>query len=229
MDPLRHWASGGHRSWRTAGLIPSTHEKCPKRGYACLRWWRSPLPAYQHTTAEGGWSFATKGDVRRFYDELGDSLGDFFAGMADWQWFVTCSLGGTPTGGFTRQGLGEARRCLRDLLVRSCAKSVVCVFELQRRDVPHLHALLAGCPAINGYAANEYFYKTHGISRWKIYAEAGGAAKYIGKYLTKDIVELYIGLDGPWEMDDFKVFTGGLTKKGTPKFTWDTHMGGLRV
>ncbi len=181
------------------------------------------------TTPEGDWYYMSPGDTRRERDEERAAMGRWIEELAPWQWFVTCTLGREVSRGFTVPGLGEARRCLRTLLTLSEARCVVCVFELQRDGVPHLHALLAGCTSINGRAANEFFYHEHGISRWKVYLENGGAAAYIGKYLSKEMIELYVGLEGPWTLDDFKIFTGGTTKKGTPRFNWDTQMGGLRV
>ncbi len=176
------------------------------------------------------WAFAGVGDSRREYDEYGNEIGDWFSQLAPWQWFVTLTLGNSKIArGFDRPGLGTARACLRELLTMSRAKSVLCVFELHKSGVPHLHALLAGCTAINGGIASEHFFNAYGISRWKIYREGGGAAKYVGKYLAKEMIELYIGLNGPWEMDDFKILMGGYTKKGTPRFIWDTQMAGLRV
>ncbi len=176
------------------------------------------------------WQYASVGDSRREYDEYGEKVGNWFAQIAAWQWFVTCTLGnGKLSKGFDRPGVGTARACLRSLLTLSRCTAVLCVFELHRSGVPHLHALLAGCAAINGGVASEHFYNAYGISRWKIYHEGGAAPKYIGKYLAKEMIELYIGTTGPWEMDDFKIFTGGYTKAGTPRFNWDTQMGGLRV
>lgn len=176
------------------------------------------------------WQYASVGDSRREYDEYGAEIGEWFSRLAEWQWFVTLTLGRAKLSkSFDRPGVGTARACLRELLVMSRCTGFLCVFELHKSGVPHLHALLAGCSAINGGVANAHFYGAYGISRWKIYRESGGASKYVGKYLAKEMIELYIGLKGPWEMDDFKVFTGGLTKRNTRRFQWDTRMGGLRV
>ncbi len=176
------------------------------------------------------WRYTTVGDSRREYDEYGNSMGEWLSAMADWNWFVTCTLANDILSkGFSEPGVGTARACLRELLVLSGARFFVCVFELQARGVPHLHALLGGCPAINGGVAQEHFFRSYGISRWKVYQPGGKAPKYLGKYLQKEMIELYIGLDGPYEMEDFKVFTGGLTKKNTPRFSWDPSLGGTRV
>ncbi len=176
------------------------------------------------------WRYASTSDSRREYDEYGDAIGNWIAAMADWQWFVTCTLRDPPSKtGFTMAGAGTARACLRALLERSVASHYVCVFELQERGAYHLHALLAGCPSINGLAASEWFDKHFGMSRWKVFKEGGEAPKYLGKYLTKDVVELYIGSTGPYKADDFKILTGGRTKAGTARWSWDTTMKGTRV
>lgn len=176
------------------------------------------------------WEGATKGDARRSYDEYGNDFGEWAAHLANWSWFVTCTLANQNLSrGFSEPGLGTARACLRELIVRSEARQFICVFELQKRGVPHLHALLGGCPAINGGDAQQYFEGAYGISRWKVYRHGGAAPKYLGKYLQKEVIELYIGLNGPYGMDDFKSFTGGLTKKGTRRFQWDSSLGGTRV
>lgn len=213
---------------------------CPKRsetGYtrsvACLRIALGmvyiPLIAGSAMAIEP-WQYATVGDARREYDEYGNSMGEWLAAMADWNWFVTCTLANDHLSkGFSEPGVGTARACLRELVVLSRARQFVCVFEMQKRGVPHLHALLAGCAAINGGVAQEHFYREYGISRWKIYQPGGAAPKYLGKYLQKEMMELYIGLDGPYEMDTFKVFLGGLTKRGTPRFMWDPSLGGTRA
>ncbi len=181
-------------------------------------------------TKISAWRYALKGDSRRSYDEYGDAMGDWIASLATWQWFVTCTLArGKVSRGFTSPGIGSARACLRELVVLSCAIQFVCVFELQKDGVPHLHCLLAGCPAINGGVAQEHFFKNWGISRWKIYQPGGKAPRYLGKYLQKEVIELYYGAGGPYDMDAFKVFTGGLTKRGTRQFAWDPSLGGTRV
>jgi len=175
------------------------------------------------------WKYASVGDSRRSYDAYGDAIGDWLSGIADWQWFVTCSLRDPASGRFDKAGSGQARACLRALLVESKCSTYVCVFELQDRGATHLHALLGGCPGIVASVAAEFFWKKFGSSRWKVFSRGGSAPKYIGKYLGKDIVEMYIADDGPYEYEDFKVFMGGLTKKGTLRYTWDTTMKGARV
>jgi len=175
------------------------------------------------------WRYASVGDSRRDNDEYGDAIGEWLAGQAKWQWFVTCTLRDPVSGRFDKAGSGQARACLRALLVESGCSSYVCVFELQDRGATHLHALLGGCPAIAGGVATEWFWHKFGSSRWKVFKPDGGAPKYLGKYLTKDIIEMYLQHDGPYGYDEFKVYTGGLTKKGTLRYTWDTTMKGARV
>ncbi len=175
------------------------------------------------------WKYATAGDSRRSYDDYGNAIGQWIADQGDWQWFVTCTLRDPKSGPFDKAGSGQARNCLRNLLVETRASDFVCVFELQTRGATHLHALLGGCPAIVAQVAHQFFFERFGISRWKVYSPEGGAPKYLGKYLMKDVVEMYIGHGGPYVMEDFKVLTGGLTKKGTLRYNWDTTMKGTRV
>lgn len=158
---------------------------------------------------------------RRDRGEYAESFGKWISGVAEWQWFVTVTLDPVKVNGrFDKPGMGTARWALRELLVRSRAKSVVCVFELQRSGVPHLHALLAGCPAIHGGVAMEWFDENFGMNRWKVFKQDAGAPAYIGKYLAKDVVELYVGTQGPWTMGHFKEYPGG---------AWSVNLGGLRV
>jgi len=175
------------------------------------------------------WQYASLGDMRRNYDELGEAFGDWIARMANWQWFVTCTLRPPKNPRFSVAGPGEARRCLRSLLERTFATDYICVFELQGNGATHLHSLLAGCGPVNAASAAAYFEKRFGVSRWKIYKEGGAAPKYVGKYLAKDIVQMYIGTRGPWVEEDFKVYTGKVTKSGTPGYQWSTDMRGHRV
>ncbi len=181
-------------------------------------------------TTREPWKYASVQDARRSYDDYGNEFGEWVAGLASWTWFVTCTLASKNLStGFTEPGVGTARACLRQLLVLSGARQFICVFELQRSGVPHLHALLGGCDAINGGVAQEHFYRHYGISRWKVYQQGGHAPKYLGKYLQKEVIEMYVGLDGPWKEDDFRNFLGGVTKKGTLRFEWDKTLGGTRV
>lgn len=145
------------------------------------------------------WIHATKGVTKGSYKgEYVDALGKWFEGLSDWNWFITRSLNNRVDEGFTEAGIGTARHCLRDLLLRTEAESFVCVFERQERGVPHLHALLRAGRAISGRVEQERDFQLHGISRWKIYHKGKGAAYYVGKYLGKEMIELYIGLDGPY-------------------------------
>lgn len=126
------------------------------------------------------------------------AFGDWIDKFADWQWFVTRTLGRPVDMGFTVAGAGVARHCLRDLLVRTEARTVACCFETQERGTYHLHALLAGCRGIDGGKEGLRDFEKWGISRWKAYKRGGGASSYLGKYLTKAEIELYISDKGPW-------------------------------
>ncbi len=150
--------------------------------------------------SEGGsapWLYASAGSVRRDHDVERTAMGEWLDGLGHWTLFVTRTLGSqsVETG---EPSAGTARRCLRDLLVRSRARKFVCVFELQRRGVPHLHALLETWSPFRLGEEQERDYRLWGISRWKVYQPGGGAGGYVGKYLSKAAVEMYIGLDGPY-------------------------------
>lgn len=140
-------------------------------------------------------------------------FGKWVESLAEWRWFVTRTHNDKVDGGFTKHGVGSSRELLRDLVFRTEAERFVGVIEWQERGAPHVHAILAGTRAINGYVEQERDFNKVGISRWRIYKRSGGAAGYLGKYLTKDPVELYIGTRGPYSKNGLK----------------GPSMGGLRV
>lgn len=151
--------------------------------------------------------------AKRTKDEANEAFGAWIEGRGPWQWFVTRTLGKPTDVGFTKQGIGVARRCLRDLLVRTNATRFVCVFEMQEdRGVPHLHALLGGCRALDGNIEVARDFELWGIARWKAFKREAGAPAYLGKYLAKDVVELYMGDTGPYEAERLVGSTIGGTK-----------------
>lgn len=151
--------------------------------------------------------------AKRMKDESNEAFGRWIEGRGPWQWFVTRTLRDDVTKGFSQPGVGTARRCLRDLLVRTQATRFACVFELQHdRGVPHLHALLGGCKGIDGNIEVSRDFTKWGIARWKVFKRGAGAPAYLGKYLVKDVVELYIGEDGPYVEGDLKGTTVGGTR-----------------
>lgn len=155
------------------------------------------------TATAGAWVHASPRDVRNNYDEYRVAMGDWLESLGKWQWFVTGTLDPSRvTAGFTKPGIGSARAMLRYLLAETFATSFVAVFELHKSGVPHLHALLGGCPSIRADAAEAAMSKEYGHSRWKVYKEGGGAAGYVGKYLVKEEIELYIGTNGPWSIEE---------------------------
>ncbi len=122
-------------------------------------------------------------------------------GFGPYEWFVTRTLDREKVqSGFTTPGLGTARACLRQLLVYSAARRFTCVFELHEDGVPHLHALIGGCRAINGAVAKRDDDLLWGFSKWRAFKKDGGASRYLGKYLGKDYTELYVGSNGPWDI-----------------------------
>ncbi len=116
------------------------------------------------------WIYASKGNLRAAHRKEGvDAFGKWVDGLADWKWFITRTLRDEVDMGFTQPGVAMARRCLRDLLVRTGATHFVCVFELQKRGVPHLHALLRNERATDGRVEQERDFNRYGIARWKPY------------------------------------------------------------
>lgn len=151
--------------------------------------------------------------AKRMRNDSDNAFGEWLEGLGEWQWFVTRTMGMPVDMGFTKVGLATARRCLRDLLVRVQAKRFACVFEMQEeRGVPHLHALLGGCRGVDGNIEVRRDAELWGYARWKAYKRGAGAPAYLGKYLGKDIVEFYVGLDGPYEAVSLKGNTLGGTR-----------------
>ncbi len=133
-------------------------------------------------------------------------------GFGPYEWFVTRTLDRENVqSGFSKPGHGTARNCLRQLLVYSACKRFTCVFELHADGVPHLHALIGGCRAINGAVAKRDDDRLWGWSKWLPFKATGGAPRYLGKYLGKDYTELYVGTGGPYGIEDLAGSTlGGL-------------------
>lgn len=144
------------------------------------------------------WQYASSATVRALHiSEVRRSFGDWLESLGNWKWFITRTLGRPVDMGYTLPGRGTARDCLRDLLIRTEARRCVCVFEMQERGVPHLHALIDTGRGVNAGLEQERDFTKWGIARWKKYDHEAGAKYYLGKYLTKDVTELYIMLDGP--------------------------------
>ncbi len=164
---------------------------------------RKSYERLEHNAEEPGWAYA-----KRANEPVSEAFGEWIEGLAEWRWFVTRSLGdeqcaeywrrrqfGRTEGnrGFSKSGLSTARWCLLDLLERTECKRYAAVFEMQERGIPHVHALLADVRAIDGGVEKERDYRKWGLARWKKYIQGAGASTYLGKYLAKDIIELYIG------------------------------------
>jgi len=176
------------------------------------------------------WIYGGKKHLFQEYGRGNDDaeFGRWIESLGEWRWFVTRTFSATYSTGFSQIGNATARRCLVDLVVWSEAERFACVFERQEGGNIHLHALLAGGKGINGAVAQERDNIRFGLSRWKKYKPSGGAAGYLGKYLTKqEGVELYIGLGGPYEEDDF--MEKRLGRNGGHSKVLSTTLGGLRV
>ncbi len=157
----------------------------------------------ERLTCEGGSEIWSYGNAKYQHANgtgfIPAEYGRWFEGMAKWQWFVTRTY--SPdflTKGFTQAGETTCRRMLLDLLKRSAAESFVAVFERQTRGDFHLHALLAGCRGLDGTKEESRDKAKFGFAKWKIFRGTGAGA-YLAKYLAKDMMSLYVGLDGPYE------------------------------
>ncbi len=152
------------------------------------------------TNEQGYWIHA-----KRMGDDVGEAFGDWIEGLGEWQWFVTRTLGRPVDMGFTKPGKRTALLCLHELLERTESDRFVAVFEMQEeRGVPHVHALLAGCRSVDGGLEQERDFHKWGIARWKKYTKNAGAPAYLGKYLGKDIIELFIGDRRPTSIRDLE-------------------------
>jgi len=157
----------------------------------------------ERTGAQQFWLHAAPKAVAR-QDEMAVAFTAWVNAMGDWQWFITLTLDRELDMGFTKPGVAAARDALRAAVVHSRATRFVAVFERHLDGVPHVHAVLGGCGAVNGAAAEHWLARKHGHSRWKILLEKGGAIGYIGKYLYKAVVELFVGTKGPYANKDLR-------------------------
>ena len=137
-------------------------------------------------------------------------------GYESWEWFITRTLRDdlAHDPGFTKPGLATARRCLAELLTVAQATAFVCVFEAQKeRGVPHLHVLLTSQSCMNRRWMQLHDDERWGFSRWIRYEPRKGGGSYLGKYLSKEMTELYIWsgthkcakpscLEGCWTIKD---------------------------
>lgn len=127
-------------------------------------------------------------------------MGGFFETLADWQWFVTITCDPKKLDkGFTQAGEGWARGALLSVLEYSACGAFVAVFERQSRGDFHVHALLARCESINGRRAEATFAESFGMAKWKIF-QGSGAGSYLAKYMAKEMVSTYVGLQGPYNV-----------------------------
>ncbi len=149
--------------------------------------------------AHGPWEHGgTKHQWAHGSGAIAQAYGDWLESLASWQWFVTRTY--SPeylTKGFTQAGETTAGFMLRDMLKRSAAKSFVAVYERQSRGDFHVHALLAGCRGLDGSKEESRDKAKFGFAKWKIF-RGSGAGAYLAKYLSKDMMSLYIGLEGPY-------------------------------
>ncbi len=137
----------------------------------------------------------SKANVKAAYGEWFDSLGEF-------TYFVTRTFRDKPVeegSTYTEWGLGHARKCLADLYTVTDAVRAVSVFEFQknRGGVPHIHSVIEADRRIDFKKQANLDYYQWGISKWENYVLGAGATAYLGKYLSKEMVEMYVHIEKP--------------------------------
>jgi len=140
----------------------------------------------------------TEYEARVMAKDVRESYGRWISQMTEWKYFITRTFRDKPVDlanvTYTQWGLKHARRALADLLNVTAAKRAVAVFEYQkwRGGVPHIHCLLDTDDELDLKAHQDDDYQRWGISRWLKYKPMGGADGYVAKYLSKEMVELYV-------------------------------------
>ncbi len=126
--------------------------------------------------------------------ELADAYGEWFGGLAKWQWFVTLTFRDPEPNsrGWSRPGWAYAKRAWNEFtdVVRPAIGSLqyVRAFELQRwRGAPHIHALVAGMDNTQYKDVSSWYWRKYGFIRVLPYDADLGASYYIAKYVSKEL------------------------------------------
>ena len=134
-------------------------------------------------------------DLPQDFSDVKAAWGRFLTGLDQWDWFVTLTFRDPPENcrGWNRAGFATAKRAWREFCDLVGSDRWVRVFELQRRGVPHVHALVAG---VGGLRRDEVWgecFRRWGISRILPYDRRRGAGWYLAKYVVKEIVDVEFG------------------------------------
>lgn len=139
-----------------------------------------------------------------------EEWGRWLSGLYPWDWFVTMTFRDTYAGvgdwksrnghrgrTRTRVGWSAAKRAWLHF-VRECEGRIgqpgslvwARFFEVQRRGVPHIHALVGRTGKLRRMDLVDWCWKHYGIARIYAYNPKLGAGYYITKYVTKAIADV---------------------------------------
>lgn len=119
--------------------------------------------------------------------------------MADWQWYATLTFRDPQNPKYpewTRVGWKSACNALQSFnsaLITELGyenPTWVACMELQKRGVPHWHALVAGVGDQRRMDWVDWWWNKFGIARILQYEERLGARYYLGKYLFKEAADV---------------------------------------
>jgi len=131
--------------------------------------------------------------------KIGQAFGEWIDGMASWEWYATLTFRDPQNPelpNWTKVGWIAAHNALKKLnnaLVMELNyinPLWVAVMELQRRGVPHWHALVANVADQRRMSWVDWWYEHYGIARILPYQQELGARYYLGKYLTKEVADI---------------------------------------
>jgi hypothetical protein len=128
-----------------------------------------------------------------------DKFGKWIDGMGDWQWYATLTFRDPENPKYpfwSKVGWKFAQNALNSFnaglidLEHAQNPVWVAVMELQKRGVPHWHALVANVGQHRRMAWVDWWYAHYGIARILPYQQELGARYYLGKYLTKEVADI---------------------------------------
>src|SRR5437867_11383675 len=129
--------------------------------------------------------------------EVLDAWGNWLADLAPWDWFVTLTYRSVGDGQYDRSphSLWWYERAWTEF-VRELSLPVrnvrwVRAWESHKwRPEPHLHALIAGVADLQRRDAWRWWWDRYGVNRILPYAPDRGAARYIAKYVVKELGDI---------------------------------------
>jgi hypothetical protein len=126
--------------------------------------------------------------------EVLDAWGDWLATLAPWNWFATFTFRSLDDGsgdrGFGRIAWYESAwaNFVRELDGPLQHVQWVRAYERHKwRDDLHIHALIAGVGDVERRTAWRWWFDRYGVNRILPYAPERGGARYIAKYVVKEL------------------------------------------